>query len=112
LLKIKIKEEVILNYVNLIFLETWTEQEDKKILKLIKKFGPAKWAQIARHMKGRIGKQCRERWHNHLKPNIKRTPWTEEEEFILFLVRFISILLILFSSINKSETIGQIFPKK
>lgn len=29
---------------------------------------------------GRIGKQCRERWHNHLNPNIKKCAWTREEE--------------------------------
>lgn len=29
---------------------------------------------------GRIGKQCRERWHNHLNPNIKKSAWTREEE--------------------------------
>ncbi|GFP98952.1 transcription factor myb98 [Phtheirospermum japonicum] len=32
---------------------------------------------------GRIGKQCRERWHNHLKPNIKKDRWSEEEDRIL-----------------------------
>ena len=31
----------------------------------------------------RAGKQCRERWHNHLRPDIKRGPWTEEEERLL-----------------------------
>jgi hypothetical protein len=36
-------------------------------------------------MKGRVGKQCRERWHNHLKPSIKRDPWQDHEEWILFL---------------------------
>ncbi|CAA0828525.1 myb domain protein 118 [Striga hermonthica] len=30
-----------------------------------------------------IGKQCRERWHNHLKPNIKKDRWSEEEDKIL-----------------------------
>ncbi|RYY81178.1 hypothetical protein EON63_15980, partial [archaeon] len=25
---------------------------------------------------GRIGKQCRERWHNHLNPDINKAPWT------------------------------------
>ncbi|CAN1167029.1 Transcription factor MYB119, partial [Linum perenne] len=30
----------------------------------------------------RAGKQCRERWHNHLRPNIKRDVWTEDEERI------------------------------
>lgn len=36
-------------------------------------------------MPGRIGKQCRERWHNHLNPDIKKSPWSEEEEWTLFL---------------------------
>lgn len=35
-------------------------------------------------MKGRIGKQCRERWHNHLNPLIKKSPWTEEEDNIIY----------------------------
>ena len=29
------------------------------------------------------GKQCRERWHNQLRPEIKRDPWTGDEEDIL-----------------------------
>ena len=32
---------------------------------------------------GRIGKQCRERWHNHLNPNINKAPWTESEDRII-----------------------------
>ena len=32
---------------------------------------------------GRSGKQCRERWHNHLDPNINKTNWTPEEEEIM-----------------------------
>ena len=38
---------------------------------------------IARHLKGRIGKQCRERWHNHLNPAIKKSAWTEAEDMII-----------------------------
>nr|XP_016468742.1 PREDICTED: transcription factor MYB98-like [Nicotiana tabacum] len=34
-------------------------------------------------LKGRIGKQSRERWHNHLRPDIKKDLWTEEEDRIL-----------------------------
>jgi len=34
---------------------------------------------------GRIGKQCRERWHNHLNPDIKKEEWSEHEEWMLFL---------------------------
>lgn len=32
---------------------------------------------------GRIGKQCRERWHNHLNPNISKAPWSEAEDRII-----------------------------
>ena len=35
-------------------------------------------------LKGRSGKQCRERWHNHLDPNINKSPWTDKEELIIF----------------------------
>jgi hypothetical protein len=28
---------------------------------------------------GRIGKQCRERWHNHLNPDINKEEWSETE---------------------------------
>jgi myb proto-oncogene protein len=36
------------------------------------------------HLKGRSGKQCRERWHNHLDPNINKEPWNDKEEKIIF----------------------------
>ena len=32
---------------------------------------------------GRIGKQCRERWHNHLNPSISKAPWTKEEDRVI-----------------------------
>ena len=32
----------------------------------------------------RSGKQCRERWHNHLDPAIKKSPINGEEERIIF----------------------------
>jgi len=43
-----------------------------------------KWSKIASLLLyTRTGKQCRERWHNHLRPDIKRGPWTETEERLL-----------------------------
>ena len=51
---------------------------------LVRKYGPKRWTLIAKHLKGRIGKQCRERWHNHLNPEIKKTSWTEEEDRIIY----------------------------
>ena len=43
----------------------------------------AQWAMIATKMPGRTGKQCRERWHNHLDPSIAKERWTEEENEIV-----------------------------
>lgn len=51
--------------------------------RLVKQEGEGQWSAIARHFPGRIGKQCRERWHNQLRPDIKREAWTDEEETIL-----------------------------
>ncbi|XP_063238961.1 myb-related protein B isoform X2 [Bacillus rossius redtenbacheri] len=62
----------------------WTKEEDEKVVYLVQKYGPKKWTLIARHLKGRIGKQCRERWHNHLNPNIKKTAWTDAEDRVIY----------------------------
>merc|ERR1712106_925977 len=62
----------------------WTKEEDEKVIELVRKYGPKRWTLIAKHLKGRIGKQCRERWHNHLNPEIKKTAWTEEEDRTIY----------------------------
>ncbi|KAL0351024.1 UNVERIFIED_CONTAM: Transcription factor [Sesamum radiatum] len=61
----------------------WTPEEDGLLVELVEKHGLRKWSTIAQMLPGRIGKQCRERWHNHLKPNIKKDRWSEEEDRIL-----------------------------
>ncbi|KAL4474139.1 hypothetical protein ABPG72_002864 [Tetrahymena utriculariae] len=58
----------------------WTKEEDEIVTKLVLEQGPKNWSSIAKHLPGRIGKQCRERWHNHLNPYIKKDRWTEEED--------------------------------
>ncbi len=64
----------------------WTQEEDDAIRKLVAKFGTKSWSLIAENIVkdfsigGRSGKQCRERWHNHLDPSINKNTWTEEEE--------------------------------
>ena len=40
--------------------------------------GNIKWSVIAAQLPGRIGKQCRERWFNHLDPDIKKGDWTPD----------------------------------
>nr|CAD1818359.1 unnamed protein product [Ananas comosus var. bracteatus] len=62
---------------------SWTHEEDNKLIHLVKKHGQSKWSIIANFLPGRIGKQCRERWHNHLNPEIKKDAWTEEGEIKL-----------------------------
>ena len=47
---------------------------------LVNKYGPRKWSAIASYLPGRVGKQCRERWQNHLRPDVNKGPWTPEEE--------------------------------
>eukprot|EP00004_Rigifila_ramosa_P026206 TRINITY_DN8061_c0_g1_i1.p1 TRINITY_DN8061_c0_g1~~TRINITY_DN8061_c0_g1_i1.p1 ORF type:complete len:559 (-),score=65.01 TRINITY_DN8061_c0_g1_i1:44-1720(-) len=58
----------------------WTKEEDERVVSLVAQLGPKKWSLIASHLNGRIGKQCRERWHNHLNPDIRKDAWTMEEE--------------------------------
>lgn len=48
------------------------------------------WAKIADKMNNkkakcnhRTGKQCRDRWNNHLRANIKKGEWTKEEEHLI-----------------------------
>jgi len=68
----------------------WSEIEDKAIRELVDKYGIRKWTVVAQKMEevyrlnGRSGKQCRERWHNHLDPKINKKPWTEREEQVIF----------------------------
>ena len=61
----------------------WTAEEDRIVIEMVKKHGAKSWSMIASSLSGRIGKQCRERWHNHLNPNIKRAKWTSEEDQII-----------------------------
>ena len=61
----------------------WTEDEDKLVCKLVEMSGPKKWSTLAAYVPGRTGKQCRERWVNHLSPDVNKGEWSEMEESIL-----------------------------
>jgi hypothetical protein len=60
----------------------WTEEDDKKVVALVNKYGTHKWSFIG-SLCSRNGKQCRERWHNQLDPSIKKQSWSKEEERVL-----------------------------
>lgn len=64
----------------------WQQYEDELLVQLIEIHGPNKWSCIAQHIPGRQGKQCRERWFNHLNPEISKEQWSEQEEWTLFLL--------------------------
>jgi len=61
----------------------WTAEEDQTISELVKTHGAKKWSFIASNLPGRMAKQCRERYHNHLRSDISKAAWTEEEDRII-----------------------------
>ncbi|KAK1277063.1 Transcription factor MYB3 [Acorus gramineus] len=63
----------------------WSMEEDQILLDQIKKHGAEKWDRL-RNVPGlnsRSSKSCRLRWLNHLRPNLKKRPFTEEEGHIV-----------------------------
>ncbi|XP_062181452.1 transcription factor MYB119-like [Phragmites australis] len=66
------------------FKGSWTLEEDNILKDKVQQHGEQKWSVIAQSLPGRIGKQCRERWINHLRPDIKQNDvWTEEDDLML-----------------------------
>lgn len=70
--------------------EVRNKQEDLIIQKFVVELKLKKWTKIAKSIeeelgiKGRTGKQCRERWHNHLNPELKKEEWSQEDEMKIF----------------------------
>ena len=68
----------------------WNSTEDSALQVLVQELGVKRWAEVSLRLQerfqvtGRSGKQCRERWHNHLDPSVNKTPWTDEEEKVIF----------------------------
>lgn len=65
----------------------WTEEEDQKLIDLVEKNGAENWSFISSFFNDKIGKQCRERWFNHLNPLVKKADWIKEEDWILFIMQ-------------------------
>lgn len=74
----------------------WRPEEDEALRMLVAEYGEGNWSAISRALNqmvppppsgdrtlGRVGKQCRERWNHHLRPNITKTAWTPEEEAMM-----------------------------
>ncbi|KAF8775317.1 hypothetical protein HU200_004725 [Digitaria exilis] len=61
----------------------WSPEEDAVLSNMVEKLGARNWTLIARGIPGRSGKSCRLRWCNQLDPQVKRKPFTEEEDRII-----------------------------
>jgi len=62
----------------------WSPDEDLVLREWVEAHGPKAWAKCAQVIKGRNGKQCRERWNNALNPSLTRGNWTYEEDVQIF----------------------------
>ena len=62
----------------------WTSEEDRQLRQAVDEYGSQDWTVISASVPGRSRKQCRERWHNHLSPEVKNDPWTQAEDQQLF----------------------------
>ncbi|CAG9323183.1 MYBL2_4 [Blepharisma stoltei] len=69
----------------------WKENEDQLLRDLISQYGTKNWAFISKSLNEalydsqciRKGKHCRERWHNHLNPELNKGEWSYEEDIKL-----------------------------
>ena len=57
----------------------WSQVEDEMLVHLVATYGPEQWMEISKDHGSRNAKQCRERYHQNLKPTINRGPITAEE---------------------------------
>ena len=58
----------------------WTESEDRKLAKLVKKYPVGDWQGIASEMPGRDRTQVVYRWTKVLNPELKRGRWSQAED--------------------------------
>eukprot|EP01022_Parablepharisma_sp_SALTPOND_P008452 TRINITY_DN136044_c1_g1_i1.p1 TRINITY_DN136044_c1_g1~~TRINITY_DN136044_c1_g1_i1.p1 ORF type:complete len:380 (-),score=22.89 TRINITY_DN136044_c1_g1_i1:272-1411(-) len=67
----------------------WGEREDGLLKEIMRINHDLSWTAIAEKFNAktsaskRTGKQCRERWRNHLDPKINKDPWNDSEDIIL-----------------------------
>uniref|UniRef100_A0A0B7JQZ7 Uncharacterized protein n=1 Tax=Bionectria ochroleuca TaxID=29856 RepID=A0A0B7JQZ7_BIOOC len=57
----------------------WSSQEDHVLMTLVKTHGALNWVQISQTLGSRTPKQCRERYHQNLKPSLNHDPITPAE---------------------------------
>mmetsp|Transcript_21560 Transcript_21560/g.57970 ORF Transcript_21560/g.57970 Transcript_21560/m.57970 type:complete len:372 (-) Transcript_21560:656-1771(-) len=61
----------------------WTSDEDEALLKAVDSHGANNWDRISALVGTRKDWQCRERWHNHLKPDVKKASFSPNDDAII-----------------------------
>jgi hypothetical protein len=65
----------------------WTDQEDAIVIEAVTTSSEqpfTRWSDLAQRLPGRVGKQIRDRWVNHLNPNINHLPFSREDDLLLW----------------------------
>src|SRR2546429_3534949 len=57
----------------------WLPDEDETLMQLVHTQGPNNWVRISQSMQQRSPKQCRERYHQNLKPSLNHEPISSQE---------------------------------
>lgn len=61
----------------------WSQQEDAYLCQLVSTQGALNWVRIAQLISTRSPKQCRERYHQNLKPSLNHEPISAEEGLMI-----------------------------
>lgn len=70
--------------------KAWTTEEDEALVTLVRDLGTKHWTALSNSLSthfelpSRTAKQCRERWHNHLDPDVNKAVWGDDEMQTLF----------------------------
>lgn len=65
----------------------WTDHEDAIVIEAVTTSSEqpfTRWSDLAQRLPGRVGKQIRDRWVNHLNPNINHLPFSREDDLLLW----------------------------
>lgn len=61
----------------------WSQTEDSVLMSLVNLHGAHNWVRISQTIQTRSPKQCRERFHQNLKPNLNHDPITPDEGVLI-----------------------------
>jgi hypothetical protein len=65
----------------------WTDHEDAIVMEVVENSSEqpfTRWSDLAQRLPGRVGKQIRDRWVNHLNPAIDHMPFSRDDDLRLW----------------------------